>query len=312
VPADYTGTISIGGSAPVPSLAAGQNARLTFTGAANQVVSVLASDVGVPAFTLRILNPDGTTLASSSPITGSGFIDATTLPTAGTYTLQVDPAGASTGGMTLTLYNVVDSTGTITANGTSVTVNITVPGQKGRRTFTGSTGQRISLTLSAGPLGTVSILKPDGTTLASQSMTVLAVYFDTVTLPSNGTYTILVDALGAAMGSVTLSLHNDVTGTLSVNGNAATVAISRPGQNGSYTFSGKNGTQVTVRIDANSFGSVTIRLLRPDGTVMTSTSSSAASFTLAQQSITTTGTYRIEIDPSLGNVGSLQLRVTSP
>jgi hypothetical protein len=143
-------------------------------------------------------------------------------------------------------------------------------------------------------------------------MTVLPVYFNTVTLPANGTYTILVDALGAATGSVTLALHNDVTGTVTVNGNAATVAIGRAGQNGSYTFSGKNGTQVTVRIDANSFGDVTIRLLRPDGTVMTSASASTASFILPTQSITITGTYRIEIDPSLGNTGSLQLRVTSP
>jgi YD repeat-containing protein len=311
VPADYTGTISIGGSASVPNLVAGQNAQFTFTGTANQVVSVLASNVTVPSFLLPILRPDGTTLVSSSPITGSGFIEATILPTSGTYTLEVDPSGASTGSMTLNLYNVVDSTGTITAGGSSVTVDLPTPGQNGRRTFTGSTGQRISLTLSAGPLGTVSILKPDGTTLASQSMTVLAVYFDTVTLPTNGTYTILVDPLNAATGSVTLTLHNDVSGTVSINGSTFNMTISAPGQNGTVTFSGKTGATVTVRIPSNSIGSVTVRLLRPDATAMFS-SSISGTWDSPQQTLPSTGTYRIEIDPSLGNTGTIQIRVTNP
>jgi YD repeat-containing protein len=311
VPADHTGSISIGGSASVPDLVAGRNARFTFTATANQIVSVLATNVSVPSFFLRILRPDGTTLVSSSPITGSGFIDATILPTSGTYTLEVDPSGASTGSMTLNLYNAAESIGTITAGGPSVPVNLSTPGQNGRRTFTGSAGQRISLTLSAGPLGTVSILKPDGTTLVSRSMTVLAVYFDTVTLPTNGTYTIFVDPLNAATGSVTLTLHNDVSGTVSINGPTFTMPISAPGQNGTVTFSGKSGATVTVRIPSNAIGSVTVRLLRPDGTTMFSSAISGP-WDSPPQTLSSTGTYRIEIDPSLGNTGTIQIRVTNP
>jgi hypothetical protein len=86
----------------------GQNAALTFAGTAGERVSlwgtngltgqILGCDVNV-----RILKPDGTLLSGPTCMEGSGSIPATTLPFTGGYTITVDPTGAATGNLTLTL-----------------------------------------------------------------------------------------------------------------------------------------------------------------------------------------------------------------
>ncbi|MGH7268084.1 MAG: IPT/TIG domain-containing protein, partial [Candidatus Rokuibacteriota bacterium] len=106
---DLTGTLTAGGAAvPITIGTPGQNARLTFTGTADQKVSLRATSVTIGGTTwMSILKPDGTTLAGPAGATTSGgFLDATTLPTTGTYTVLVDPGGTSTGNMTLTLYDI--------------------------------------------------------------------------------------------------------------------------------------------------------------------------------------------------------------
>jgi hypothetical protein len=59
-------------------------------------------------------------------------------------------------------------------------------------------------------------------------------------------------------------------------------------------------------------GQVTVKLLRPDGTQLTSSTSSLGSFNLAQQTLPTTGTYTVVVDPAGKNTGSLNLSVTNP
>ena len=68
---------------------------------------------------------------------------------------------------------MADVTGTITIGGPAVTVGITTAGQKGILTFSGTALQRVSLRLTNSTIGdpwggaSVSLLDPDGTTLAS-------------------------------------------------------------------------------------------------------------------------------------------------
>src|SRR5206468_2399662 len=107
---DVTGSIEPNGaSVPVSVTTPGQNVRLTFAGAAGQVVSALASNNSIPgscfsyAFYLSILRPDGSTLATVPTCGGNVSISQRTLPVGGTYTIVVDPTGANTGSVTLTL-----------------------------------------------------------------------------------------------------------------------------------------------------------------------------------------------------------------
>jgi hypothetical protein len=97
------------------------------------------------------------------------------------------------------------------------------------------------------------------------------------------------------------------------------VSVTSPGQIATYTFSGTNGQQITVnatssdfRTPANVVSTVTVKLLKPDGTVLTSKVSSGATFSLTTQTLPVTGTYTIVVDPTQANTGSLTLNISNP
>ncbi|HET9324583.1 MAG TPA: S8 family peptidase [Gaiellaceae bacterium] len=106
VPPDLAGSLTVGGAPVSLSLGApGQNALLTFDGAAGQRVTIRATGVTIGPSTccstsLMIRKPDGLPLASAMAGTSGGTL-STTLPVAGTYTLLVDPQAAATGSLNL-------------------------------------------------------------------------------------------------------------------------------------------------------------------------------------------------------------------
>src|SRR5437588_3750035 len=175
---DVTGSITPGGSPLTVTISnANDNAYITFSGTANQRVSLNMTSVSISFSYVSILKPDNSTLVSSTAVFTSGkFINTVTLPTTGTYTIFIDPQGSSTGSMTLKLYDVpADVSGTITLGGSAVTATTTVPGQNAVYTWSGTQGDRVSMnatniTLNSG-YEIVSILKPDGSTLAGSGAT---------------------------------------------------------------------------------------------------------------------------------------------
>jgi IPT/TIG domain len=329
VPADYTSTITPGGSAVTATMSTpGQNGKLTFSGTSGQRISVLGTNGMTGQVSLvcdvnvTVWKPDAGILTGPACMEGSGFIDVTTLPATGTYTIVVDPTSLATGNLTLTVYDVpADYSNTITAGGSAVTASMPTPGQNGTLTFSGTSGQRISLKGTNGLTGyvlgcdvNVKILKPDATVLAANTCMEGSGFIDTQTLPSTGTYTIVVDPVNHAVGNVTLTLYTvpaDTTGTVTIGGSAVGVTLSTPGQNGTLTFSGTASQQVTVRMTSNTYGWVTVRLKKPDGSVLTSLLG-FGSFNLSTQTLPTTGTYTIEVDPSAAATGSINVAVTSP
>jgi hypothetical protein len=320
VPADITSTIAPGGaSVAVTLVTAGQNGRVTFSRTAGQRISLRLSNVTIASSYVSILNPDGSTLVAPVIVTTTGtFIDVRTLVATGTHTIFVDPSGTNTGSVSLTLYDVPsDITGSISI-GAPVALTVGTAGQNARLTFTGSTAQRISLRLSSVTIAAtnVSILNPDGSTLVSPVFIgTTGGFIDTRTLTATGTHTIVVDPSAANTGSITLTLYEvppDATGTVTVGGSGVGITTATPGQNASISFAGTSGQQVTVRITGNTMGLVTVKLMRPDGTMITTSTSSVGSFNLATQTLASTGTYTISIDPSGTNVGSQTVTVTSP
>jgi YD repeat-containing protein len=110
VPADVTGTITIGGSAvPVSLSAIGQNGSFTFSATANQHISLQVTAVSGFNTTfdcdvnVSILKPDNSPLVNPTCMDFGGTIGSTAIPTTGTYTIFVNPAGPNTGSLTLTL-----------------------------------------------------------------------------------------------------------------------------------------------------------------------------------------------------------------
>jgi hypothetical protein len=275
---------------------------------------------------VSILKPDGSVLVAPTCMEGSGFIDATTLPTAGTYTIVVDPASAAIGNLPLTLYTVTDFGTTITPGGSPVTVPITTPGQNGALTFAGTAQQRISLEGTNGTIFgqivgcdvNVSVVRSrDNFLVAAASCMEGSGFIDVTTLPTTDTYTIVVDPVSTATGNLTLTLYTvpaDVTGSLTINAVPISVALQTPGQNAVFTFSVAASQQVTVRVTDNGIAGtwpcVAVSLMN-GSTPITSTSSCGLGFNLDPQTLAA-GTYSVTIDPTASSKGSLSVQVSSP
>jgi len=107
---DVTGTITIGGpTATVTISTSGQNAELTFNGAAGQTVTlhftnntIINSGIPVRCSAVRLIRPDGVFLFSNDVVCN---LDAPprTLPVAGIYKIRIDPFGALTGSVTVSV-----------------------------------------------------------------------------------------------------------------------------------------------------------------------------------------------------------------
>lgn len=211
----------------------GQNITCSFSGTAGQVVSFDVGDPGVYtqvtpfAVQVTIFNPDSSVLATSGMMTklalpdqleGEAFIDATVLPATGTYSILINPAGTYTGYFSTQLDFVPsNASGTVTVGGSPTTINITVPGQNGSVTFSGTASQSVTVhapnNLNANSnifscYATVELIAPDSTVLVSQTAACPATTFDlpSQTLPMTGTYTILVNPLLTATGPATVSV----------------------------------------------------------------------------------------------------------
>jgi hypothetical protein len=318
---DVSGTITVGTPLTATTTGVGQNARYTFNGTLGQQLSMNLSGntyVGCNAVVVSVLKSDGTSLASTGICNGSiGFMDSFTLPAAGTYTVFVNPQGTTTGSVTVLINTFTDVAGTISV-GTPVTAATTVAGQNARYTFSGTSGQQMSMNLSGNTYtgcnaAVISILQPNGASVGSAGICNSSTgSLNSVTLPVTGTYTVLVDPQGTTTGSVTMLLNNfaDVTGTISV-GTPLTATTTVAGQNARYTFSGTAGQQLSMNLSGNTYvgcNALVVSVLQPSGASVGSTGICNGTTGFMDSIILpVTGTYTVLVDPQGTTTGSVTL-----
>jgi Bacterial Ig-like domain/Chitobiase/beta-hexosaminidase C-terminal domain len=202
---------------------------------------------------------------------------------------------------------------TIVPGGPPVVVTTTAANENATATFAGTAGHSISLSISGVTISSafVSILKPDSTVLvAATSFTTAGKFIDRTALPVTGTYTILIDPQGTAVGSATLRLYDvpaDVPATITPGGAAVTVTTTVPGQNAKVTFTGALSQRVSLKIGPTCCATK-VSILKPDNTALVA----ATSFTTAGGFIDTktlpvAGTYTIVVDPQSSVVGATTL-----
>jgi hypothetical protein len=311
---EVTGTINIDQGTVTSNLTVpGQRARYTFNGTEGQWVNLGLTGVSIPMTTVAILRPDGSKWESTTVGPSGGSLDPlTALPVTGTYAVAVEPVSNYTGSMTLALSSPI--TGTIAIDGASVPVSLNRVGQTARYTFNGKEGQWVNLGLSSVNItsSAVSLLTSDGTILASTAVgTAGGALEDQHPLPTTGTYTVLIDPVGSYTGKMTLTLSTEVSDSLKINGGPRPITVSRPGQNGRYTFTGTANQQATIKVTNNKLGSVTVNLYSPNGILLAGMTGSESSFTLNPVTLASADTYTITINPALTETGSIQLQVSS-
>jgi YD repeat-containing protein len=312
VPPDPISTIMVGGpSVSVSTTTPGQNPKLTFSGNANQRISLGMGNGTMGWALVSIINPDGTYFINPSWTNGGGYFDVRALPATGTYTIVVDPENANTGSMSFTLFEVLpDSTSTIVVGGPSVNVLTTTPGQNARLTFNGNANQRISLGMGNGTMGwaLVSIIKPDGSFFISPTWTNGGGYFDVRALPATGTYTIIVDPENGNTGSMSFTLFEvlpDSISTIVAGGSAVSISTTTPGQNARLTFNGNANQRISLGMGNGTMGWALVSIVKPDGTNLIDPTWTNGGGYFDVRVLPATGTYTIIVDPENGNTGSM-------
>jgi RHS repeat-associated protein len=312
VPPDASSVTSIGATTSVSITVAGQNAAITFTGLAGQRVSFTFPGTTMWA-TITIKNPDGTVLRNGSTITGNDFFEPVTLVTTGDYTVYIDGYGAQVGTVGVQLYDVpADATSTATVGGAATSVAITVPGQNASVTFAGTAGQRVSFTFPGTTMwATITIKNPDGTVLRNGSTITGNDFFEPVTLPVTGTFTVAVNGYGAQTGVVGVRLYDvpaDAMSTATVGGSSTSVAVTVPGQNAAVTFAGTAGQRVSFTFPGTTMWA-TITIKNPDGSVLRNGSTITGNTFFEPVMLATTGTYTVYVDGYGSQTGTVGVQL---
>lgn len=275
---------------------------------------------------VSILRPDGTALVAATGFGSAAlWLDARAVPTAGTYTVLVDPQGTAVGEVQVEAFRVpADVTAEVVPGGSPVTVTTTVPGQNAVATVAATAGQTVAFTLSAATLATptsatVRLVGPDGSTvLAPVSLPSAGVFLDAVTLPVAGTYSLVVDAAGAQTGAVTVRAHAVPTGPAqqaTTDGTPVLVSATTPGQNPVVTFP-HTGGRFAVDVSASTFGSSTssakVSVLGPDGaTLVAPVGFGTSGKFLDVRTLDASGDVRVVVDPAGALLGGVTVRVWS-
>jgi hypothetical protein len=207
-----TGTITANG-APVTATVStiGQPAKFTFSGTAGEVVSASTLDGTFPANSdaaLMFLNASGGSISSSQGAGVSGLLSEVTLPTTGTYSIELASSSA-TG--SVKLYLAKDATGSIVANGSPVTFTSVQVAQSARYTFSGTAGEVVSASTLDGTFAgscpaTIVFLNSSGGSISASTCASPSGKLSDITLPSTETYSIDVNVNHIETGSLKLSL----------------------------------------------------------------------------------------------------------
>jgi RHS repeat-associated protein len=295
---------------------ANQIALALFPAAAGQRAS-FEVDANIPAgnqtnqYAINIYGPQGQMIKAVGFGDVSGNPATFTVPDdspPGIYEAELIPVNGDTGSFQVTATTISDPTAAMTIGGPVVSVTTTTAAQNPEFTFAGNAGETVYLQDDQ-PGANPELFSPDGSPVSWDIS-------DPVTLPSTGTYTLVVN-LGDTGATTTTAQVNQVpvnaTATATVDGGPVHLTIGAPGQGGTVTFAGTAGQQVFTKASFSSApGNQGMSLSAPDGTVL-GQAQNAGVQNLAIDTVTLpeTGTYTLQISQLQGWTGTVAVTVNS-
>lgn len=297
----------------------GATPSVSFTAKAGEKVFIDAYNTTLPdqCGILQLRGPNGNLIGNGCIQGGRGTIDGVVLPDDGTYTLTVDPSGDATGGITLVRIPIKDQSEAIQADGPSVTATIDRPGVVARLTFEGRAGQRVFVDANDNTLGSqcgILALRSSSSSLASGCTDESTGFIDTVELPENGTYTVVVDPSSRRTGSIKINVIDapQIDRSVTIDGPQAEAIIERYGSRAVFSFAGETGQRIYINIQStipDQCGAIVLR--DPEGKTVSSGcifkgigELNSGGIVLAK-----TGNYKLTIDPTLRTMGTVTVTV---
>jgi hypothetical protein len=325
VSSEAVGTLAADTAQAVSLTRVGQDARYTFVATAgdSDALDISGTAALLPhaqSLAVSVLKPDGTSLKvcpNVAPPSGL-YCELGTVPTAGTYTVFVDPSFGAYGPLNLTLKQGV----LLQTSDPPTSFSTAANSESARFRFTGTAAQNLSVAIAGltyigtGGAGSLTVFGPTGGQVGTAATCgpnfpggdcriVLT------NLSQSGTYSVALQPPSGVKMSGNIDLSADITGTLTA-GVGQAISATRSGQVARFAFAGTVGDSTSVKLYGLSTTPpnqpVLITVLKPDGTTLTSTSTSAnAIVTLA--SLPSTGNYTVVMDPTNGEIWQATIKL---
>jgi hypothetical protein len=304
-----------GSSTNYSSAVPGQVGYFYFAGIAGQSLGLgITNHVITPSsvnyYTVRIYRPGNGSQWIASNCYAADFgcqFALSSLPTTGTYRVEVEPVSWASVSFTLTLSQSLG--GPVSPSNTAIPINFNAPGAYARYTLTAAAGDRLTVRLAPSAMTpansalTLWVYNPSGAQVQNFTVTSTAATVNLIDMVA-GTYSIVVAPPYAATGSAQLTIATPTTTPLVADGTGVNLTSAVAGQIGYLSFSGTAGQNLNLGMTGlvltpNSPTNLTVRVYRPDATQLTSTtySSTSTGAAIALLNLPTTGTYRVEAAP---------------
>lgn len=307
----------------------GQDAVLTFAAAVGDPLAIVVSDLATTPGNRRvgysIVGPDGANVVYPNSMDAPGeVISVSSLPANGMYRLILDPQQASTA--SFAVKRIEAATGTL------------IVGDPMTRITTQAVGQAVTLAFSASEgadlgIGLISHAPPgDGSMLTAY-----------VTRASDGSQVMYQDCFYYQLTGCDLDLENlaagnyrltllpksyatnaiDVDVTLSADaaialqpGSPASIAMSRPGQNGQVTFEATAGDRFSLLASNIAFdpamSAAEYEIRSPNGSVFSWGRIQLGDGSIAMPTFAQTGTYTLWLDPHEASTAQITFSIVEP
>ncbi|MEU9631562.1 RHS repeat-associated core domain-containing protein [Streptomyces luteogriseus] len=186
---------------------------------------------------------------------------------------------------------------------------------KARILFDAERGDAVGFGLQGGSFTSqtsISLVSPQGTTVASNSFGGTAADWEVTGLPESGTYQFVIDPRSTDTGSVAVMLSKPVSAAVAFDGPTVSTALPRIGQDGNWTFTAAKGESLSVGVDATAMGGyLRCYVYRPDGTQGEYLPvPNGDSHSLDVDSLPQSGQYTLRCDPDGGGTGTVKVAIS--
>jgi len=265
----------------------GEEDRFTFTGSVGQRILYDALQSDYENLTASVVTPSGGSLFSGNSDSDQGMF---TLTESGTHTLVQKAPSDFTGAYSFRLLDL--AAGSLVTYGTTVSNQLIPQVSAQLYRISGVAGQRIGITNlgASSPNAIWSLLNPvNGVMLSGNILN----YLGEVTLPSTGTYALLVagntDLIGGMTYQFRVSLISSASGPVSGFGSAHS-GDTTLNQTNTFVYSGPAGRLIYFDALTNS-SSTTVRLIDPNGEVVFT----ASTYDAGPYFLPRNGNYTLEV-----------------
>ena len=286
----------------------GQILRFRFEGTGGVVHGLrLANVTSTAGMNFQLRRANGSLLQNFSVGNTPTSFSMGTLPATETYTMEVYPINGGTASFDAALWTNVDGGGAGYDETRELT--ITNPGQFGKFTFTGTTGDLAGFRLVPDMPVNVLVRRPDTAVILNTSFGTGGASVRLGALTATGTYTVEIFPINSGTGTVRFTPWKDVEATMLVDAAQATpFTITHAGQQARLRFDAQANTLAGLQATlAGSAASVLVR--RPDGAVIINTSLGIGTSSFRLGALTQGGTHLVEFIPINSGTGTFAMKV---